>query len=103
MIRLCGNLGCTTLTLGPLCLACEQKEAKAAPKFTNGRPYVPAVRPAAAPTPGEGETFQRSSASSALREPPLLLGTSSRSNAQTTLGSDGSRLSSAERPGSCQR
>jgi hypothetical protein len=71
VIQACQSRGCTTLTFGPLCLACEQKEAKAAPNFTNGRPYVPAARPAAAPTPGEGETFQRSSASSALREPPL--------------------------------
>jgi hypothetical protein len=49
MIRSCATLGCATLTLGGLCLACEQKQVKTPRTFVRGRPYPqPAPRSAVA-------------------------------------------------------
>jgi hypothetical protein len=36
----CATPGCTTLTFGEVCLGCEQKKMKDAPRtFPRGRPY----------------------------------------------------------------
>jgi hypothetical protein len=48
VIRRCATPGCGILTLGKLCLSCEQKTAAAPASFPRGRPYVPpATRPPA--------------------------------------------------------
>jgi len=42
VIHRCETPGCSTLTLGRTCLACEQKRAQEYPPFIRGRPYLPA-------------------------------------------------------------
>ena len=52
MIRTCDTQGCSTLTLGVRCLACEQTDAAVAStvrRFARGRPFVPAAAPPAEP------------------------------------------------------
>jgi hypothetical protein len=61
MIRPCETPGCSTLTLGRTCLACEQKQARAYPIFVTGRPYLPAPNSdQASVTPGPASTSRRS-------------------------------------------
>jgi hypothetical protein len=52
VIRRCETPGCSTLTLGRTCLACEQKQARAYPIFVTGRPYLPAPSSDEADAPG---------------------------------------------------
>jgi len=52
VIRRCETPGCSTLTLGRTCLACEQKQARAYPIFVTGRPYLAAPDPDEADAPG---------------------------------------------------
>ena len=61
MIRRCETPGCSTLTLGRTCLACEQKQARAYPTFVTGRPYLAAPdSDKASVTSGPAGTSRRS-------------------------------------------
>jgi hypothetical protein len=55
VIRSCGTEGCSTLTIGTRCLACEEREARALPTFARGRPYTSPTRHGAAHADGDAD------------------------------------------------
>jgi hypothetical protein len=68
VIRICGSPDCGTLTLGPICLACEQAEAKPVPSFVRGRPFSRSAAVTIAPAAGapSDHGFTRRNGSSPL-------------------------------------